>query len=202
MVATGDIWERHEVLRELERGMVHITHFGFGRLFQLGADEAIREPHYAAPELLSGGRIGRRTDVYGFGLVMYELLLRREFSFEEEILPLSPTTMAPRDPSGIPMELQCMIKRALEEDPRRRQPSVEKMLAFLIPFARAREELGGPPDAPQEHLFAEPSGSRRKPRGAAPILGKDGGEPSAAGEQEGWPGESPPPLPSVPPETL
>ncbi len=40
-------------------GRYAITHFGFVRLFQLGPDDARRDPYgYAPPERFSGGRIG------------------------------------------------------------------------------------------------------------------------------------------------
>lgn len=179
-----------------------ITHFGFVRLFDLGADDVLRERRYAAPELVTGGRLGHRTDIYGFGTIMYELLCQREFSFEEEILPLPPDATAPDGPTAIPLELQWMIRKALAENPKRRQPSLEEMLAFLIPFARVWEELGGPPEHPDESPFAEPSASRRKPCETAPILVGDDEEPFASGEREGETGGSPSLLPSVSPETL
>jgi eukaryotic-like serine/threonine-protein kinase len=62
-----------------EGGGYVITHFGFVRPFEPGEEETGREPRYAAPELLFGKRpINKRTDVYGLGTVLYELLCRRE----------------------------------------------------------------------------------------------------------------------------
>ncbi|WP_437722361.1 protein kinase domain-containing protein [Sorangium sp. So ce861] len=121
-------------------GRTAITHFGFVRLFQLGAEEARHDPYgYAPPELLSGGRLGPRADVYGFGTLMYELLCKRA---------LSPWTTPPSFPSGLPPLLQAVIQMALEENPSRRQPSIGKVLSVLTPFAREWEELGRPPEAP------------------------------------------------------
>ncbi|WP_242516738.1 TetR family transcriptional regulator [Sorangium cellulosum] len=170
-----------------------ITHFGFVRLFQLGAEEARQDPYgVAAPELFSGDRIGRRTDVYGFGTLMYELLCKRTFS--TGIWP-------PSFPSEIPSRLQRMIKRSLDEDPWRRQVSVRKILAALTPFAREWEELGEPPETPFAHLFAAPSGSRRKPDEEAPILVEDEREPFASGEAGGRASDRPTPRPSDAPDT-
>ncbi|AUX20876.1 uncharacterized protein SOCEGT47_013520 [Sorangium cellulosum] len=170
-----------------------ITHFGFVRLFQLGAEEARQDPYgVAAPELFSGDRIGRRTDVYGFGTLMYELLCKRTFS--TGIWP-------PSFPSEIPSRLQRMIKRSLDEDPRRRQVSVRNILAALTPFAREWEELGEPPETPFAHIFAAPSGSRRKPDEEAPILVEDEREPFASGEAGGRASDRPTPRPSDAPDT-
>ncbi|WP_437832436.1 serine/threonine protein kinase [Sorangium sp. So ce1153] len=178
-------------------GRYAITHFGFARLFQLGPEDARQDPYgYAPPELFSGGQLGRRADVYGFGTIMYELLCRRA---------LSPWTRPPSFPSGIPPMLQAMMQRALEEDPNRRQPSIDKMLSVLTPFARAWEELGAPPAPPHADSFAGPSGARRKPDEAAPILVEDVEDEAnafASGEEGGRVGEFPTPRPSEVPDTV
>ncbi|XXT22421.1 protein kinase [Sorangium sp. So ce429] len=171
-----------------------ITHFGFARLFQLGAEEARQDPYgYAPPELISGGRLGPRADVYGFGILMYELLCKRAFS------PWAPHRSFP---AGMPPVLQVMIETALDEDPKRRQPSIEKMLSVLTPFAGEWEELGRPPELPHAHIFAEPSGSRRAPDEEAPISVEDEAERSASGEQGRRASEFPMPRASDAPDTV
>ncbi|WP_437717147.1 protein kinase [Sorangium sp. So ce448] len=184
-------------------GRTAITHFGFVRLFELGADDVILEPNYAAPELLSGGRLGSRADVYGFGTLLYELVCQHEFSVEERILPLVPeTAAAARDAATIPTLLQWTIRRALAENPKRRYPSIASILAFLTRFAREWEELGGPPELPHDNPFLDVSASRRQPRETAMDLDPDDEAPLASGERAGATGELPPSLPSVPPDTL
>ncbi|WP_437597846.1 protein kinase [Sorangium sp. So ce590] len=174
-------------------GRYAITHFGFVRLFQLGPDDALRDPYgYAPPERFSGGRIGLRAEVYGFGTVMYELLCRR---------PLSTWTEPTSFPVGMPLMLRMMIKGALEENPKRRHPSVRKMLVALTPFARAWEELGEPPEPSHAHIFAAPSGARRKPDEGAPISVENEAEPLGSGEQVGRTSALPTPRPSEAPDT-
>ncbi|XXT17356.1 protein kinase [Sorangium sp. So ce429] len=175
-------------------GRYAITHFGFVRLFQLCAEEARHDPYgYAPPELLSGGRLGPRADVYGFGTLMYELLCKRA---------LSPWTTPPSFPSGLPPLLQAVIQMALEETPKRRQPSIGKVLSVLTPFARAWEELGGPPELPHADLFAEPSGSRRKLAEGAPLPVEDEAQPVAPGKAGGRASDRPTPRPSEAPDTV
>ncbi|CAN91449.1 hypothetical protein sce1291 [Sorangium cellulosum So ce56] len=184
-------------------GRTAITHFGFVRLFEVGADDVILEPNYAAPELLSGGRLGSRADVYGFGTLLYELVCQHEFSVEERILPLVPeTAAAARDAAAIPALLQWTIRRALAENPKRRHPSIASILAVLTRFAREWEELGGPPELPHDNPFLDASASRRQPRETAMDLDPDDETPLASGERAGGTGELPPSLPSVPPDTL
>ncbi|WP_437657811.1 protein kinase domain-containing protein [Sorangium sp. So ce1182] len=175
-------------------GRYAITHFGFVRLFQLGPEDARQDPYgYAPPELFSGGQLGPRADVYGFGTIMYELLCKRA---------LSPWTRPPSFTSGIHPMLQVMMQRALEENPNRRLPSIDKMLSVLTPFARKWEELGAPPHPPHADIFAEPSGARHKPDDAAPILVEDEANAFASGEEGGRAGEFPTPRPSDVPDTV
>ncbi|WP_433927627.1 serine/threonine protein kinase [Sorangium cellulosum] len=175
-------------------GRYAITHFGFARLFQLGPDDARHDPYgYAPPELFSGGRLGPRADVYGFGTIMYELLCKRA---------LSPWTRPPSFPSGIPPVLQVMMQRALQENPNRRPPSIHEMLSVLTPFARAWEELGAPPDPAGADIFAEPSGALHEPGEAAPSLVEDDASALASDEEGGQAGELPTSRPSDVPETV
>jgi eukaryotic-like serine/threonine-protein kinase len=170
-----------------------ITHFGFVRLFQLGAEEANQDPYgYAPPELIGGGHVGRRTDVYGFGTILYELLCQR---------PLSTWTWPPSLPAGMPPLLQWMIKIALAENPERRHPSIEKMLAALTPFARAWEELGEPP-GPARDVPAEPSDARCEPDEGAPIPVEDEAEAFTSDEEGGRAVAPPTPRPSDAPDTV
>ncbi|WP_437874900.1 protein kinase [Sorangium sp. So ce513] len=193
-------------------GRYAITHFGFARLFQLGPEEARQDPYgYAPPELFLGGRLGPRADVYGFGTIMYELLCKRA---------LSPWTRPPSFPSGIPRMLQVMMHRALEENPARRQPSIDEILSVLAPLARAWEALGAPPDSAHEDIFAEPSGARHRPDDVAPSPVEDEAAPSpvegevasslvedeaeacASSEEGGGAGELPTSRPSDVPATV
>ncbi|XYI00194.1 protein kinase domain-containing protein [Sorangium sp. So ce1128] len=175
-------------------GRYAITHFGFARLFQLGAEEARQDPYgYAPPELISGGRLGPRADVYGFGTLMYELLGKRA---------LSPWAPHRSFPAGAPPLLQVMMKTALEEAPKRRQPSIEKMLSVLTPFAHEWEELGGPPELPHAHIFAEPSGSRRKPDEEALSSVEDEAKRSTSSEEGIRASELPTPRPSDAPDAV
>ncbi|WP_437971098.1 protein kinase [Sorangium sp. So ce260] len=153
-----------------------ITHFGFVRLFQLAEEEALREPCHAAPELIFGGRLGKRTDVYGFGTVMYELLCQRELYADEEHRTLSEKTWEPRFPITVPPVLRCVMKKALAREPRDRYPSVEQMLTVLAAIAEEWAELGRAPAGLEDAATGSPAGRQ--------VAVEDAWEPFALEERE------------------
>ncbi|KYF96945.1 hypothetical protein BE17_49620, partial [Sorangium cellulosum] len=131
------------VLMAADRRLV-ITHFGLVRLFRLGASDAAREPRSAAPELLSGGKVGPRADVYGLGAVLYELVCGREL--QEGHLRV-PGGRCPRltFPDGTPQAVRAVLEMALAEDPRRRYASVELLIAVLKGLVQAWPRLDRAP---------------------------------------------------------
>jgi hypothetical protein len=95
---------------------------------------------YLAPEQAPGETAGPRSDVYGLGVVLYQMLAGRP-PFEAE----SPVAVAfkhleepPAPPSshqsGIPPDLDRVVLRALAKDPDDRFGSAEAFLAALRPF--------------------------------------------------------------------
>ena len=59
-------------------GQVKLVDFGLARMEYLARDEALEArlgtPGYAAPEILEGGVVDERADIYGVGLTLYESL--------------------------------------------------------------------------------------------------------------------------------
>jgi serine/threonine-protein kinase len=74
------------------RGRTRITDFGIaGLVCSIQAEVGVGTPAYMAPEQLSGEHVSARSDLYAFGLVLYELLggqrafgARREVEAEPE----------------------------------------------------------------------------------------------------------------------
>lgn len=143
-----------------------ITQFGFVRLFQLTEEEAAHEPHYAAPELIFGGRRGQRTDVYGLGTVMYELLCQRELYSDREHRTQSLKTWEPSFPIAVPRILRLVMQKALAKEPRSRYPSVEQMLDVLGAIADMWEKSGSgqtPANAEDDALLVSGAAAGRAP---------------------------------------
>jgi WD40 repeat protein/serine/threonine protein kinase len=94
---------------------------------------------YMAPERFRG-ECDARADVYALGLTLYELLvLRPAFDGQDRMHlvdqighqePARPRTLDPR----IPRDLETILMKAIEKEPRRRYPSAEALAADLRRF--------------------------------------------------------------------
>ncbi len=133
-------------------GVVWITDFGLAK----GDDDGLTQSgdflgtiRYMAPERFRGGGDGR-ADVYALGLTLYELLtLRSGFASSDRLAlidqiknaePSRPRTIDAR----IPRDLETIVLKAIEKDPKARYQSVEAMGEDLRRFLadepiRARE---------------------------------------------------------------
>jgi tetratricopeptide (TPR) repeat protein len=152
---------------------VKLLDFGIARLLQGNGHEAIQPqtqagervltPAYAAPEQVAGGRITTATDVYGLGVVLYELLTgvrpiepdgREPLALERAVLeqtPAAPSAVAvSREATQargttpeqlrrrLAGDLDTIVGKALRKEPERRYASAEGLLGDL---RRHRENL-------------------------------------------------------------
>jgi hypothetical protein len=90
-------------------------------------------PRYMAPEQLDGGRTDERTDIFAFGLVLYELLTGRH-AFEAKTAervragilerpPAPPSSFQP----GIPPAVEEVVLTCLAKDPAERWQSMREL---------------------------------------------------------------------------
>ena len=89
-----------------------------------------RTPEYAAPEQIKGDEITKQTDVYAFGVVLYEMLTGMvpfKASTPEAVLAMHlkepPTPLKAIRPE-IPGVIEAKVLQALEKEPKRRQAYV------------------------------------------------------------------------------
>jgi len=121
---------------------------------------------YMSPEQVRGTAVDRRSDIFSFGVVLYEMVLgRRPFRGEyaaeiaHRIVAEPPSALDPAG-TGIPPELLRIIGRCLEKDPVDRYQETGQVVDDLKHFQRVLSGSGDP--------FAVIS-SPRSGVGAAPV---------------------------------
>lgn len=126
-------------IRVLTDGTVKLVDFGIAHL----ADSTMTQtglvlgtPSYMAPEILSGGRVDHRADMWAVGVVLYELLAGARPYEAPTIAGLVYRIVhqppAPLDPAlGLPQGLQEVVARALAKDPAARFRDCAEMAQHL-----------------------------------------------------------------------
>jgi eukaryotic-like serine/threonine-protein kinase len=102
-------------------------------------------PRYLAPEQILGGRIDARTDVYGAGLTLFEMIAGRgPFDGADPIEEMRARLESPARPlrglTPVSGELEHAVARAVDASPSRRWPSAR---AFAAVLERAGERERG-----------------------------------------------------------
>lgn len=117
---------------------------GARRLTYTGISPALGTPDYIAPEQVKGKRGDQRADLYAMGVMLYEMLTGRApfsgpspLAVMNERLMRSPKPPRELEPAVTP-QLQEVIYRALEREPRNRYASAHEFLHDL----RHLDEVG------------------------------------------------------------
>lgn len=153
-----------------EEGTLKVLDFGIARL--LGSNRMTRVGNvigtleYMSPEQVRGHETDARSDVYGMGIMLYEMLTGRlpfesenDFALmkmQTENLPTPPTQLNPE----IPKEIENAIMKSVEKDPNQRFQTAGEFLEYFL-------ELG----------FAQPNTSF----GFGTLYGKKNSRPSNPG---------------------
>jgi hypothetical protein len=124
-----------------EDGEPHLADFGLARLIgESGASSHglfVGTPHYASPEQVSLEALDGRSDLYSFGLVLFEMSTgRRPFEAESVTDMLHQHRSAPPpDPRTInpdvPPDLAALILRCLAKDPAERYATAQALESAL-----------------------------------------------------------------------
>ena len=161
------------------RGEVKVGDFGVAALAEgstdAGGATVVGTPRYMAPEQARGGRTGPATDVYGAGIVLYEMLAGHP-PFRDG----SPVELALRHlhdpppplPADTPPALAATVERALAKRPEDRYRSASAMADAL-----AKHD---PASAATTRLTPRPQAARSTPRPEAATALLERAAPEAA----------------------
>jgi serine/threonine-protein kinase len=169
----------------LPDGRVKVVDFGIARA--AGSDTltntgvVLGSTAYLSPEQASGQPVDERADLYALGCVLYEMLTGQvPFSADTPIAtmyrhvneaPPPPSTIAP-----VQSELEDVVLRCLEKDPKRRFASAPELEAALLAVSLAR---GG------DTMRLEPASAETQPVGPVGAVAADGAIAAGAGVADG-----------------
>jgi Tol biopolymer transport system component len=139
-------------------GYAKVADFGLAKLSEAAtADGITRAPAaemtragvvvgtmpYMSPEQASGRPVDGRSDIFSFGIVLYELLAgRRPFdgSGDAEVLAIIHRPPAPL-PVDLPIALRLVIEKALDKEPADRYQAMREMVVDLRRLVRHKSDV-------------------------------------------------------------
>jgi serine/threonine-protein kinase len=147
-------------------GRVKVLDFGLAKLTQ--AEPGSRRTHattssplsavgevvgtapYMAPEQILGEAVDARTDLFSFGILIYELAAGRRPFAGQSFWEVSAAIMNGTPPSltslrpDLPVDFECIVDRCLEKNPRDRFPTALAVGKALGELRRTPERGGSP----------------------------------------------------------
>lgn len=146
---------------------IKLSDFGLARSVMLEEeDRAIGTPQFSSPEQIRGEPVDQRTDLFGFGCLLYSLLVGQSpFAGSSRLRTIEMTLGMNVEPLShfglkVPDDFQRLLDRLLSKDPANRPASVEEVRSALDSF-----ELSG----------SEPNANRRSWLLRAGALAAGGG---------------------------
>ncbi len=123
------------------RGRIKVMDFGLAKMKDdrtiTQSGTRIGTAAYMAPEQIRGHPVDHRTDLYSFGVVLFEMLTGEHPFQEQDDITLS-FTIVNHDPPllsdlrpDLPQDLSRLVNRLLEKDPNKRYSSTETLAGDL-----------------------------------------------------------------------
>ena len=134
------------------------------RLTFVNVSSLLGTPDYISPEQVKGARGDQRSDIYSMGIIFYEMLTGRvPFVGPNPLAVMNERLLheakAPRDLNPeIPPEIEEILYRALEREPRHRYATASEMMWDL----EHREQIGIEPRGTRPAGHAATSARSRK----------------------------------------
>ncbi len=176
-VVHRDLKPSNVMLAQTEEGeVVKVLDFGVAKVMAEGADSLttdgcfVGSPRYTAPEQVRQEQIDGRADLYALGVMMFEMLSGAPpFSSPEPVRTLLMHLNDPvpplHAPEGVPSQLEALIRRLLEKDPRARYADADAVILALR--ATRLLPVSELPEATVDLPLEEESATDEKPAAAA-----------------------------------
>lgn len=120
---------------------------------------------YMSPEQASGRPVDARSDIFSFGILLYELIAgRRPFEGSTDLQLLQTIIHGEASPLGadVPAALRMVVDKALEKDPAERYQSMRELVVDLRRLTRQSGETAGVADTAAPTPSPAPAKSKRK----------------------------------------
>ncbi len=141
---------------------------GLSRLTQTG--QVVGTPSYMSPEQISAGELDERSDIFSFGVLLFELLTSRcPFSRPSVTATIAAVLFDEPALEGVPRDWRPILTRSLSKDRTGRYGDMKQVLADLnkvssgirVDFARGEETavMEAQPSKPAEGLTTGPPSS-------------------------------------------
>lgn len=167
---------------------VKLGDFGLGKMFDnnSGMQSQVGSPSYFSPEICKGLSYGRRSDIWGLGVSLYELACL-QLPFVARSVPAVAYMICKNEPAPIPdcfsPDLRGLMVRLMDKEPSGR-PMADAILKdpFVRPFAKRFSGCASPrPTRANLEMAAVPEGSLLEASTAPALLQESpaSGEPCA-----------------------
>lgn len=162
--------------------LAKVLDFGVSKRVTTGADLStfvtrtgvlIGTPHYLAPEQLRSRPVDRRSDVYGFGVLLYQTLSGQlpfaADNFADLVVEISVGTPRPLRElvPDLPVGVEHAVARAMAREPNARYQSLHELIASLaaidpLPLTAATQPYIPAPATLRPISMAAPAGTRER----------------------------------------
>lgn len=148
-VVHRDVKNSNVLVRQLDNGeeQAKVVDFGLVKLSKLDSGLTqtgmiLGSPHFMAPEQATGQGVDHRTDIYATGVLLY-CGLTGNYPFDGPHATAIITAHVTRDVPAfasiapnvrVPDGLEIVVRRCLEKKPGRRYPSMDALIADLLPY--------------------------------------------------------------------